>query len=41
MSDAPTSVDRGIVVIFENDETDTSVLDGFTLTGGKLGGVVS
>ena len=31
----PADTRRGSVVIFENNETETSVLDGFTLTGGK------
>jgi hypothetical protein len=30
----PTNTDRASVVIFENNETDASVLDGFTITGG-------
>jgi len=31
----PADTNRGSVVIFENDETISSVLDGFTITGGK------
>jgi predicted outer membrane repeat protein len=32
--DTPTDTNRGSVVVFENNETDASVLDGFTITGG-------
>jgi hypothetical protein len=31
----PVDTNRGSVVIFENNETDASVLDGFTITGGR------
>ena len=31
----PTDTERGTVVVFENSETVASVLDGFTVTGGK------
>ena len=31
----PADPERGSVVVFENDETAASVLDGFTITGGK------
>lgn len=31
----PTDTNHGSVVIFENDETTASVLDGFTITGGR------
>jgi pectin methylesterase-like acyl-CoA thioesterase len=31
----PADPNRGSVVIFENHETETSVLDGFTISGGK------
>ena len=31
----PADTDRGSVVVFENNETDASVLDGFTITGGR------
>ena len=34
MSDPPVSPERGSVVIFENNENKTSVLEGFTLEGG-------
>jgi hypothetical protein len=30
----PTDADRGSAVVFEGNETDASVLDGFTITGG-------
>jgi parallel beta-helix repeat protein len=30
----PTNAERGSVVVFENNETESSVLDGFTITGG-------
>ena len=30
----PADINRGSVVVFENNETDASVLDGFTITGG-------
>ena len=30
----PTDINRGSVVVFENNETDSSVLDGFTIMGG-------
>jgi hypothetical protein len=30
----PADVNRGSVVIFENNETNSSILDGFTITGG-------
>ncbi len=30
----PADTNRGSVVVFENNETDASVLDGFTITGG-------
>jgi len=30
----PTNTNRGSVVVFENNETDASILDGFTITGG-------
>ncbi|MCP4608889.1 MAG: hypothetical protein GY845_09265 [Planctomycetes bacterium] len=30
----PTDTNRGSAVVFEGNETDTSVLDGFTITGG-------
>jgi hypothetical protein len=36
--DTPTNSDLGSVVIFESNETTTSVLDGFTITGGKGSG---
>jgi hypothetical protein len=32
--DTPADANRGSVVIFENNETATSILDGFTITGG-------
>ncbi|MFC1634371.1 right-handed parallel beta-helix repeat-containing protein [Planctomycetota bacterium] len=32
--DTPADTNRGSVVIFENNETNASVLDGFTITGG-------
>ena len=35
MSTSPTNPQRTSVVIFENGETDSSVLEGFTLTGGQ------
>ena len=35
MSETPTNSDRASVVIFENGETDASVLDGFMIDGGK------
>jgi len=35
MSDSPSNPDRASVVIFENGETETSILDGFTITGGQ------
>ncbi len=31
----PSDPNRGSVVVFENNETDASVLDGFTITGGR------
>ena len=31
----PTEDSRGSVVVFENNETVESVLDGFTITGGN------
>lgn len=31
----PADIDRASVVVFENNETTDSVLDGFTITGGK------
>jgi len=34
----PTNPDRGSVVIFENNETAASVLEGFTITGGNGSG---
>ncbi|MFB0553432.1 MAG: hypothetical protein ACETWQ_08975 [Phycisphaerae bacterium] len=30
----PTDTNRGSAVVFEGNETDASVLDGFTITGG-------
>ncbi len=33
--DTPTDINRGSVVAFENNETTASVLDGFTITGGR------
>jgi hypothetical protein len=30
----PTNTNRGSVVVFENNETDASILDGFTIAGG-------
>ena len=33
--DTPADTNRGSVVIFENSETTASVLEGFTITGGK------
>lgn len=42
MSETPADPERASVVVFENGETEASVLDGFTLTGGmgsgRLGG---
>ena len=35
MADAPANPDRASVVIFEDGEGEASVLEGFTLTGGK------
>ncbi len=35
MAEEPTDPDRASVVIFENGETQASVLEGFTITGGK------
>jgi hypothetical protein len=32
--DTPADINHGSVVVFENNETDASVLDGFTITGG-------
>jgi len=40
LAETPTDPERAHVVIFENRETEASVLAGFTLTGGKGGGVV-
>ncbi|MFC1636495.1 right-handed parallel beta-helix repeat-containing protein [Planctomycetota bacterium] len=37
----PTDPDRGSVVVFENNETTDSVLDGFAITGGKGSWLVS
>jgi len=31
----PVNTNRGSVIVFENNETSASVLDGFTITGGK------
>ena len=33
--DTPADTNRGSVVVFETNETDASVLDGFTITGGR------
>ncbi|MEJ2737900.1 MAG: hypothetical protein P8189_30825, partial [Anaerolineae bacterium] len=33
----PADTNRGSVVVFENNETDASVLDGFTITGSRNG----
>jgi len=33
--DTPADTNRGSVVFFENNETDASVLEGFTITGGR------
>ena len=35
MSDSPGDLDRASVVIFEDGETETTVLEGFTISGGK------
>jgi len=35
MSDFPIDPDRASVFVFENNEIETSVLDGFTITGGQ------
>ena len=35
---APADTNLGSVVVFENNETDASVLDGFTITGGRGSG---
>jgi predicted outer membrane repeat protein len=35
--DTPADPKRGSVVVFENNETNTSVLEGFTITGGSGG----
>ena len=33
--DTPADMNRACVVIFENSETDASILEGFTITGGR------